>query len=97
MRIAVIFTISATLLAGCSDFPQLDSAISPAARNAEYPSLVPISQIISGAADVQITEQTVSTLKGRISRLNARAARLRRPVIDNATRARLRAAMNRHR
>ena len=87
----------ATLLAGCSDFPELDAAITPTARNAEYPSLMPIDQLVADAQDVQITEQTVTTLKGRAGSLRARAARLRGPIIDSATRARMRAAIARHR
>jgi outer membrane murein-binding lipoprotein Lpp len=98
MRLTAVFFLSATvLLAGCSNFPELDDAISPAARKAGYPTLVPISQIIAGAADVQISPQTVSSLKTRAASLKSRASRLRNPVIDRQTRARLRAAIKRHR
>lgn len=96
LRFATSFALIATLLAGCSDFPELDAAITPAARKAGYPSLVPLDQLISGAQDIQITDETVATLQTRIARLNARAARLQRPVIDSATRARMRAAIARH-
>ncbi len=97
LRIIPALAISAALLAGCSDFPELDDAVSPTARKAGYPALLPIDQLIAGAKDVQITEETVSSLQSRIARLNARAARLRGPVIDAATRARMRAAIARHR
>jgi outer membrane murein-binding lipoprotein Lpp len=97
LRIFPALALSAALLAGCSDFPELDNAVSPTARKAGYPSLLPIDQLIAGAKEVQITEETISTLQSRIARLNARAARLRGPVIDAATRARMRAAIARHR
>lgn len=97
MRCLPALVLTAALLAGCNDFPQLDDAISTTARNADYPTLLPIDQVISGANDVQITEKTVSALMGRIAALRGRAARLRRPVIDTRTRARMRAAINRHR
>lgn len=97
LRLAATFAITATLLAGCSDFPELDAAITPAARQAGYPSLLPMGQLLTDAAEVQITEETSATLQGRVSTLNARAARLRGPVVDSATRARMRAAIARHR
>ncbi len=94
---ATALAIIATILVGCSDFPELDAAVTPAARQAGYPSLVPMDQLIAGAKEVQITEETVATLQGRVSGLKGRAARLRGPVIDGATRARMRAAIARHR
>lgn len=97
LRMLPALAIFAALLAGCSDFPELDNAVSPTARKAGYPDLLPIDQLIVGAQEVQITEETVSTLRSRIARLNARAARLRGPVIDAATRARMRTAIARHR
>lgn len=96
LRFATSFALTATLLAGCSDFPELDAAITPAARKAGYPSLVPLDQITSGAQEPQITEQTIATMQARVASLNARAARLQRPIIDSATRARMRAAIARH-
>jgi len=97
LRLTAAFAITASLLAGCSDFPELDAAITPAARNAGYPTLMPIDQLVAGAQVVQITEETVITLQNRIGRLRGRAARLRGPVIDGATRARMQAALARHR
>lgn len=97
LRFTALFALIATLLAGCSDFPELDAAITPAARNADYPSLIPIGQIVTGAEQVQISAQTVATLQARISRLQSRAARLRGPVVDHATRTRMRTAIARHR
>ncbi|MCF6317228.1 MAG: hypothetical protein L3J30_13320 [Marinosulfonomonas sp.] len=97
LRILPALVLSAALLAGCSNFPELDDAVSPTARKAGYPALLPIDQLIAGAQEVQITEETVLTLQSRIARLKAHAARLRGPVVDTATRARMRAAIARHR
>ena len=97
LRLATAFAITATVLVGCSDFPELDAAISPAARQAGYPSLLPMGPLMTDVAEVQITEETTATLHARASNLRARAARLRGPVVDSATRARMRAAIARHR
>lgn len=95
-RLFACLAITATLMGGCSDFPELDAAISPAARKAGYPGLMPIDQLLAEAQQVQISPQTVSNLQSRISRLKARAARLRGPVVDGTSRARMRAAIARH-
>ncbi len=96
LRIAVIFCLSVTALAGCTGFPQLDGAISPAAKGTAYPTLLPIDQIITAAANVQISEKSVASLTSRANNLKARANRLRGPVLDARTRARLHAAIKRH-
>jgi len=96
LRLSIVFTLTVALFAGCSDFPKLDGVISPAARKADYPKLLPIDQIIAGAQDGQITEESISTLNNRIGSLRARAARLRRPVINAPTHTRLQAAIDRH-
>ena len=97
LRLTALSTLAAVLFAGCSNFPELDAAITPTAEQADYPALIPMRQVMAGANDVQITPQTVANLQGRTGNLRARAARLRGPVIDSATRARMRAAMARHR
>lgn len=97
MRPIPALALTAALLAGCSDFPQLDDVISSSARSADYPALLPIDQLLGGANDTQITDANLANLKGRVAGLQARAARLRRPVIDARTRAKMRAAINRHR
>ncbi len=94
-RSAVIFGLFAVVLSGCVAFPQLDHAISPAARQADYPKLVPMDQITTVAAQSRIEPGAFVSLQTRVSRLKVRAAALRRPVLDHATRARLRAAMAR--
>ncbi len=95
LRLSLAFTFVA-LLGACSDFPQLDDAVSPAAKNAPYPSLVPIDQALTNAQDVQITADSVSTLQARLNGLKTRATRAKRPVIDTETRKRLQDAIDRH-
>ncbi|AXX98347.1 hypothetical protein [Profundibacter amoris] len=95
LRLSLAFTFVA-LLGACSDFPQLDDAVSPAAKIAPYPSLIPIDQALTNAQDVQITDESVSTLKGRMNGLKNRTTRAKRPVIDTETRKRLQDAIDRH-
>ena len=95
LRLSLAFTFAA-LLGACSDFPQLDDAVSPAAKTAPYPSLVPMDQALANAQDVQITDETISTLNGRMNGLKRRATRAKRPVIDTETRTRLQDAIKRH-
>lgn len=76
-------------LAGCSQFPELDDTISPAARAAAYPDLVPAEDLRAELANAQITDDTTSSLEARVAALQARAARLRGTVIDQASRNRL--------
>ena len=96
-RFIFVILLSVGFLAGCSDFPQLDNAVSETARNADFPQLVPKSQLLANARDVQISPQTTAGIINRAGSLQARAARLRSPVLSSATRARLQAAMARHR
>ena len=77
------------LLAACAEFPELDRAVPASATQGPYPDLVPIATILDGPAPVA-TPAVVAGLQGRVAALRARAARLRGPVFDPATRARLR-------
>ncbi|MEP3845630.1 MAG: hypothetical protein ABJM43_09855 [Paracoccaceae bacterium] len=77
-------------LASCATFPELDSSFSPAARTADFPALVPLEPLLAQNAGTGTNPQeTVKTLEGRLASLRARAARLRGPVLDRASRARL--------
>ena len=94
----LIFTLGflAFAVSACTDFPELDAAVSERAKRADYPTLVAIDGILSGANEYQITPATIGDLQSRIARLRARAARLKRPVIDRASRSKLNAAIARH-
>ena len=78
------------LLGGCADAPSLDGRISAAAAAAPYPTLQPLVPLLArAAAPGRITPQTTSAAQGEAAGLRARAAALRGPVIDAATRARM--------
>ena len=84
------------LLAGCADAPSLDGRISAAAASAPYPVLQPLAPLLERAAQPgRITPQTPRQLEGGAAALRARAAALRGPVVDAATRARMQAAVAR--
>jgi hypothetical protein len=80
----------AALIAGCSQFPELDDTVSDAARKATYPDLVPVEVLRAGLPEQRINETTTPALEARIDRLRTRAARLRGTVIDAPTRQALR-------
>lgn len=89
MRLAPILLICA--LAACAPFPQIGTVTNP---DAPYPDLVPLGPLLAQAdAPGQITPASVADLSARVAGLQARAARLRGPVIDPGTRARMRAGI----
>lgn len=81
-------------LVACVDFPDLDDRITPAARAADYPTLQPLDPLLAQAAMQQtngaITPASVATFDNKIAALRAKAAGLRGPIIDRATRAHMR-------
>ncbi len=90
MRRAIcIFLTGANLAAGCTSFPELDAAVSPDARRAEYPVLTPTQPILDRRLDVRLTEETGEELERRAANLQARARLLRGSVVDDDTRRRL--------
>ncbi len=88
--ISVLFALA---LSACATFPELDATLSAEAKDAEYPQLMPVSEMTAQAPDARITEQTASSLNGRIAALRARAARLRGSVVDSATKRRMQAGV----
>jgi type IV pilus biogenesis protein CpaD/CtpE len=79
----------AAVLTGCATFPQLDAVITPEARRADYPALVPVDSIIVRRGDSTITAQTGERLRARAANLRARARLLRGASVDEETRLRL--------
>ena len=100
MRRSLVVFLGFLLLAGCADFPQLDASVSDRARAAAYPRILPLDGLLA-VADARpegAAAAGLGNLPARLARLQARANAMRgRPVIDPATRARLRAALARHR
>lgn len=90
---AVAFLLFAALAGGCAKFPELEGTVPPALERAEYPRLVPVEPMLALAETVQITPETEPAILARVAALKARAARLRRTVVDQGTRARMRAGV----
>lgn len=86
--------ISLLGLIACGDIPDVGGAQAEAARNAPYPDLVRLDTLLNAQQNTPtpITAASIATTNDRIAQLRARAARLRGPVIDPATRSQMRAA-----
>ncbi|PWG16025.1 hypothetical protein [Salibaculum griseiflavum] len=83
-------------LTACSPFPQFDLPRDPAGAERSggaYPTLAPLTGILARADALATSERsgpaTLSGLAGRLAALEARAARLRGPVLDPSVRQRL--------
>lgn len=63
-------------LAACTQFPDLDATRTPGVADAPYPDLVPIDTLIAGP-EPRATEAAIGQVQGRVSGLQASAARLR--------------------
>ncbi len=68
---------------------------SAASAAAESPGLLPLSQIVNRAADTPQTPRLTAAPEARLAALQARAARLRGPIISPAARARMLSARDR--
>jgi len=82
MRLAPLMMIFG--LWACAPFPQITSTTDPQAAT---PRLVPLAPLLAQATAGPVALPV--PLDARIARLTQRAARLRGPVIDPATRARM--------
>ena len=83
--LAMILTLSA-----CTQFPELDNAVSTSAQDAEFPDLVPVHGLLTQAEPQNGTpEDTINTLNARVAALRNRANRLRGTVVDPTTRRRM--------
>ncbi len=85
MKCAVLIPFLA--LMACAQFPQLDARVDAAEQSAPPPPLLTADQLVSHTP--QTTVAPPSAAPGRLAALRARAGRLRGPVIDPATRARM--------
>jgi hypothetical protein len=79
----------ALALAGCTQFPELDSRTADIDPRAPYPALVPLEPLLAQARDTRIDDESEARVAARVAALNARAERLRRTIIDSDTRDRL--------
>jgi len=85
-----LFAVILTVLAGCSQFPEVDDTVSDETQDVAYPDLVPLDSLKARLSDPRITPDMAPTLEARIARLKWRAARLRGTIIDADTRRRMR-------
>lgn len=77
------------MLAACTPFPDLDDTLDPAVRDAAFPKLIPLEPVLAGVPDTRTKPAVLVNVNARIAALNARANRLRGPVIPASTRARM--------
>lgn len=89
-----VLMLSLIGLIACGDIPNVGGAQAEAARNAPYPDLVRLDTLLNAHRNTptRITPASTVTTNDRIAQLRARAARLRGPVVDAATRSQMRAA-----
>ena len=95
-RLSLICALCA--LSACATLPALDGTIDTDLRGAAFPELAPLPPLLARAdaagtgsgGTARITPQSIAAFDNRLARLRARAAVLRGPVLDSATRARLR-------
>ncbi|MFD1341420.1 hypothetical protein [Litorisediminicola beolgyonensis] len=93
-RGGALATALALTLAACTQFPELDAARSADVANAPWPDLVPIETLLAGPPP-RATEAETASVSARAAELRARAARLQAPVVDAATKARMRRGVSR--
>jgi len=90
MRRAIFLSLTvATLAVACTSFPELDAAVTPEARRAAYPVLIPTQPVLDRRSNVRVTVATGEALLARAANLRARAGLLRGSVVDDETRRRL--------
>lgn len=85
--------LGALVIAGCSAPPDLENRVSPAAREAPFPKLVPTAPIVAAHGGPVTGAPGAEGLDARIARLESRADQLQRgSIVDPATLRRLEAA-----
>jgi len=77
------------LLVACAPFPAVEAAVDQARADAPAPDLLPIDELLAQAGSGSSAQTADAGLTARVAALRARAAALRGPITDPATRARL--------
>ncbi len=94
MRLGPVLIMVALFYApGCTQFPELDDSLSPAAQAAPYPTLVPLERIMAIGSSPRIEVGPDEMMAARIAALRLRAARLQGSVLDSPSRVRLQAGV----
>ena len=96
MRSLMIIAVGIAL-AACTQFPELDAAVSDRARAADFPKLIPAERIAAKrTAGGRLGEEDGAKLLARADQLRRRGEILRSlPVVDEAARLRFSAVLNR--
>ena len=82
-------------LVACTQFPELDGAVSDAGKDAKYPKLLPVDTLLAQSNSAGPSpEETASTLSARLAALQNRAAQLRSSVLDANTQNRMTDGVN---
>ncbi|KHA52901.1 hypothetical protein [Sulfitobacter geojensis] len=90
MKRALPLCLTAALLTGCTQFPELDRTQSATLEAADYPALVPIEPLLARAAATTTDPvQTEGNLNSRLAGLRARANAMRGAVLSDAEKRRL--------
>lgn len=71
--LAIPFTLTLVLLAGCIEVPELDAAVSDEAENAEVPNLIPIEMAIATTVNPRLDGSEAEVLSRRAEALQAEA------------------------
>lgn len=82
--------LTLTIVAGCTEIPELDATLSPHLERADYPALIPLDDSLFEHPEPR--DEALELQRGldaRSRRLQDRARRLQGPVVDDATRDRM--------
>ncbi|MEM6941563.1 MAG: hypothetical protein AAF943_16105 [Pseudomonadota bacterium] len=84
------YVLMITAAAGCTQFPELEGALTRDFSAAAYPDLLPIEPLLARSAisaTDPLADQTL--LNARLAALRAKAQKMRGSVLDGAARQRL--------
>ncbi|SEO93519.1 hypothetical protein SAMN04490248_11692 [Salinihabitans flavidus] len=76
MRLSLLL-IPVLLIAGCTQFPDVDAAIGDEVAKAPYPALVPLGPLLTADSPARLDEGSEAALTARADGLRRRARALR--------------------
>jgi len=81
-RFSAVHICVLLLIAGCTQFPDVDSTLSDQALAADYPTLAPMDQVLADAGSTEIDDESIEEVEARAESLRARADALRGQELD---------------
>ena len=85
-RLSAVHICVVLLIAGCAQFPEVDATLSEQAREADFPTLAPMDQVLADAGSTEIDDESIEAIEKRADSLRARASALQGQVLgDTAT------------